>query len=220
MKRWSWGDIESERLNENIVRKMFWGEKIMVVRLDIEPNTTVPEHEHESEQITMVFQGSITLAFPDGEEVLLSEGEMLVIPPSLPHSARTGSERCKAMDFFSPIRQDFIEGTATYFRSDDGKEVGDDEVYRRLRSILAGSGIQATFDQVKEVPLDILARYVYEREMVTMGELRRAMGWDKREAKAALREWKHGDDHSQASLEKMRRSMVILPWDPIPPENT
>jgi len=39
------------------------------------------------------------------------------------------------------------------------------------------------------------------------------LGLDKNQAKDLLREWKHGDDHSAASLRKMMTQMVVLPRD-------
>ena len=34
---------------------------------------------------------------------------------------------------------------------------------------------------------------------------------DKTQAKALLREWKHGDDHSESSYRKMMERMIMLP---------
>ncbi len=226
MKKRSWIDIEAERLNEGIVRKMIWGAKIMVARLELEPNAAVQLHEHASEQITTVQEGTITLSFAEGEDVTLGKGEMLVIPSSVPHGAKSGPDGCVVHDLFSPIREDFISGTATYFSEADKEtnqvgqqahdEAGNEETCRRLLEILRDAGTEATLEQVKDVPLDILARYIYEKEMASMGRLRRALGMDKKQAKAMLREWKHGDDHSESSYQKMKQRMVILPWEKAP----
>ncbi len=39
----------------------------MVTRWELAPNTPLPVHDHVSEQVTMVLEGSVTLVFP-GEE--------------------------------------------------------------------------------------------------------------------------------------------------------
>lgn len=216
MKKYSWSNMESEDLTQDIKRKMLWGENIMVVKLELAANTIVPEHEHVSEQVTMVLEGSIKLIGVNGSEANLSPGEILVIPPSVPHSASVGPKGAIVMDIFSPVREDFIHSKPSYYRAQTGPEAvetSEDEIHSKIHSILLANGAQATLDQVKEVAVDILAGYIYEKGLVTMGELRKIMGWDKKQAKAALREWKHGDDHSQSSYEKMLRTQVVLPWE-------
>ena len=88
----SWKEIKTERVNEQVSRQMFWGEHIMLVRWELAPDVTFPVHEHVSEQVTIMDRGWGTLIFPEGEEITLHEGEMLVIPPSKPHGVRVGPE--------------------------------------------------------------------------------------------------------------------------------
>jgi len=220
MEKIDWNSIKEERLNENITRKMFWGENLMVTRWELAPHTALPVHDHVSEQITMVQQGSVTIYFPDGEEFALNQGDMLVIPSSKPHGVRIGPEGATAVDLFSPIRQDFIDGISAYIKpsGESGKgpaaaPVSEKDPYEQLQGFLASAGIRVPLDDLKELPLDLLARYVYERECITMGQLRQVLGLSKDEAKALLREWKHGDDHSESSLRRTMERMIILPGD-------
>ncbi len=221
MEKRSWDRIEEEKITETISRKMFWGSNIMVTRWVLAPNASLPVHDHVSEQVTMVEKGSVTLHFPEsGKNFELGPGDMLVIPPSVPHGVTIGPEECTVKDIFSPIRQDFIEKTSTYL---PGKQVAegegaarieekrDEEPCRRLNDYLVDAGIKIPMDRLREVPLDILSRYVYERGCITMGQLRAVMGWDKAQAKEHLRTWKHGDDHSQASYDRMLERMILLP---------
>jgi quercetin dioxygenase-like cupin family protein len=223
MQTISWNDIAEERVNENITRKMFWGENIMVTRWELAPNTVLPEHEHVSEQITMVEEGTVTISFSEGERFTLHKGNMLVIPGSQRHSAQIGPQGATAIDLFSPLRQDLIESRAAYFAQtgdagdvqagstpSDAKEA---DPYRRLHGFLRASGIKVTLEELKNIPLDLLARYTYERQCITMGQLRQVLGMDKIQAKALLREWKHGDDHSESSYRKMMETMIMLPSD-------
>lgn len=217
----SWDRIEEERLTETISRKMFWGGNIMVTKWELAPDAALPVHDHVSEQVTMVQRGSVTLQFPEtGESFELGPGDMLVIPSSVPHGVKIGPEGCSVMDIFSPIRQDFIEKTSTYLpgaRVGEGEDTAqsaeerDRERYKRLNSHLLEAGIKIPMDRLLEVPLDIVARYVYERECIPMGQLRAIMGWDKTQAKEHLRAWKHGDDHSQASYDRMLERLVVIP---------
>lgn len=220
----TWDRIEEERINEGISRKMFWGGNVMVVRWRLGPGVELPTHDHVSEQVTMVSKGSVTLIFPDEtREVTLGEGDMLVIPPSKPHGVRVGPEGCLVTDLFSPIREDFISGTSSYLPAAGSPESGESserpqpphkaEAYKQLQSYLKKVGVTAELEQLMEVELEILARYTYEKECISMGELRKILGLDKKQAKALLREWKHGDDHSEYSLRRKMERLVMLPGD-------
>ncbi|MFC1834135.1 cupin domain-containing protein [Thermodesulfobacteriota bacterium] len=211
MEVYSWESVPEEKINDDITRQMFWGENIMVVKWQLAPNASMPEHEHEAEQVTMVHTGSVTLCFSDDRDVTVKPGDMLVIPPSVPHSVKVGPEGCLVTDLFSPIREDFIEGTAAYLGSGEEEEARRVWQYKKFRGYLASVGVKIELEELMKVQLDILARYAYEKQCVTMGQLREILGMDKKQAKALLREWKHGDDHSQSSYEKMLRTLVMLP---------
>jgi hypothetical protein len=141
---------------------------------------------------------------------------MLVIPPRVPHGVEIGPEGASVTDLFSPIREDFISQSETYLRRPGGPAAAvreNEEKYKRFQSFLTAAGIKIPLEQLLEVPLEILARYVYDRECITLGQLREILGLDKPQAKALLREWKHGDDHSESSLRKAMQRRVILPWE-------
>jgi len=59
----------------------------------------------------------------------------------------------------------------------------------------------------------VLARYCYEKECITMGQLRNVLGLDKKQAKDLLRQWKHGDDHSESSLRRKIERTIVLTSD-------
>ncbi|MBM3299383.1 MAG: hypothetical protein FJY85_05470 [Deltaproteobacteria bacterium] len=171
----------------------------------------------------MVERGSVTLIFPGVKEVTLQENEMLVIPPSVPHGVRVGPEGATAVDLFSPIRKDFIEKTSTYLPRPQGpaepqgaeasKGLSEAQKCARLHGFLVAGGINVPLENLKEIPVDVVARYVYERECITMGQLREILGVDKNQAKELLRTWKHGDDHSESSLRRKMERLVRLPRD-------
>jgi quercetin dioxygenase-like cupin family protein len=219
MRVFNWAAVEEERLSEQIVRKMFWGENIMVTKWELAPNINLPTHDHVSEQVTTVERGSVTITFPEGGDVTLHVGDMLVIPPSKPHGVKVGPEGCTAVDLFSPIRRDFIEKSSAYL-GQTGPGKGDQtppaedarhaEAYVSLQRCLATKGINVGMEQVKEVPLELLARYAYERECISMGQVRAILGMDKEQAKALVRQWKHGDDHSEASLRRKLERLVSV----------
>jgi quercetin dioxygenase-like cupin family protein len=220
----TWADIEAERISDKITRRMFWGANVMVTKWELAPGTELPVHDHVSEQVSMVESGSVTLIFPtDGEEAALGPGDILVIAASKPHGVRVGAEGCVVTDLFSPIREDFIKKTSSYLPG-QGQGVGEatraeakfDDAYRALQGALRTKGVKATLDELKEFPLDILARYAYERECLSMGQLRKILDLDKEQAKALIRKWKHGDDLSETSLKRKMERLVLLPGDKNP----
>ncbi|MEJ2716092.1 MAG: cupin domain-containing protein [Deltaproteobacteria bacterium] len=219
----SWSGIKAERVSDQVTRQVFWGEHIMVVRWDLAADADVPVHEHVSEQVTIVEKGSATLTLPDGEQHTLREGDMVVIPPSRPHGVKVGPDGCTALDLFSPIREDLIDR-----RPSDAAQSGaaggpegmteeqEEQAYRELLGFLHATGIKADLEEITKLPLLLVARFTYERECLSMGQLRKILGLDKAQAKELLRQWKHGDDHSEASLRRKWERLVILPGDQPP----
>ena len=223
----SWNEIREGRVNENATRKMIWGENVMLTRWELAPLTVFPTHEHVSEQVTMVLSGSVTLTFQDREDAVLKAGDMLVIPPSRPHGVVIGPEGAVALDVFSPIRTDFLEKSESYLRRDEASAVGtetsgdaaltDEQKYGKINGFLRAAGITIDLKDLMDVPLDVVARYAYDKQCITLGQLRGILGLDKTQAKALLREWKHGDDHSESSLKRSLERLVVIPEDLVHP---
>jgi quercetin dioxygenase-like cupin family protein len=215
-----WEEVPEDRLNDQVTRKVFWGDNIMVTSWELAADVSFPVHQHESEQITMVQEGSVTLVFPGEQDVVLEAGDMLVIKSSRPHGVKVGSRGCRVIDLFSPIRKDFLERSEAYLSRSSGgtpKEeatAGPEQqknAYSRLQGFLGTVGIHVELDKLELVPLEILARYCYEKQCITMGQLRTVLGLDKTQAKNLLRQWKHGDDHSESSLKRKMERMIVLP---------
>jgi quercetin dioxygenase-like cupin family protein len=75
----------------------------------------VPEHTHHNEQISMLEQGALRFVIA-GQEKIVRAGQVLRIPPHVPHSAEA-MEDSVAVDLFSPIREDWIRGDDAYLRA-------------------------------------------------------------------------------------------------------
>ena len=67
----------------------------------------VPQHSHESEQMTYVLQGALKLLVQD-EEVTLREGEVLHILPGVVHQVEALDDTF-VLGVFSPARHDWLE---------------------------------------------------------------------------------------------------------------
>ena len=108
-----WDEIALEKVTELLSRKIVSGEREMIVQVYVKRGCLVPMHAHESEQMTYVLQGGLRFLI-NGEEITVREGEVLHIPSWVPHQAEAIDDTFE-MDIFSPIRQDWLDGTDTYF---------------------------------------------------------------------------------------------------------
>ena len=118
MERYNWADIDEERLNAVLSRRAVHAQQTTVARVTALKGAVVPLHQHLSEQITMMESGVLRFDFPsDAEagEFILRAGDILVIPPHMPHRVEA-LEDSVAMELFSPAREDWIRGDDGYLR--------------------------------------------------------------------------------------------------------
>jgi unsaturated pyranuronate lyase len=74
--------------------------------IELEPNSVVPEHSHENEQLGIVISGSVDFRVGD-ETRQLGPGETWSIPAQTPHEVVTGPDGAVMIDVFSPVREDW-----------------------------------------------------------------------------------------------------------------
>jgi quercetin dioxygenase-like cupin family protein len=113
-KHIAWNDVEAEQLNPLLDRQMITGEKVMLARVLLKKGCVVPEHSHENEQLTYILEGALKF-WIGGKEVVVSAGQVLCIPPHLPHKAEA-LEDTVDLDVFYPPRQDWLNKTDAYLR--------------------------------------------------------------------------------------------------------
>ncbi len=109
-----WDELALEKVTEMISRKLVTGEREMLAQIYLKKGAFVPMHSHESEQITYVLQGALKFLV-GGDEVVVREGEVLLIPSWVEHQAEALDDTFE-LDVFAPIRQDWLDKTDDYFR--------------------------------------------------------------------------------------------------------
>jgi quercetin dioxygenase-like cupin family protein len=114
LKYLPWNLLEREELNPQIDRQIIVGQEIMLARVFIKKGGHVPLHLHFNEQVTYVLEGALKFAV-DGREIVVHAGEVLCIPPNLPHEA-WALEDTVDLDVFHPPRQDWLNKTDDYLR--------------------------------------------------------------------------------------------------------
>ena len=112
-----WDDMTKEPLKEGIDRRLLSTERMMIAHVYLEEGAVVPRHEHENEQLTYILEGTLRfwLGEDQSEVIDVHAGEVLHIPSWLPHKAEA-LERTVDVDIFTPPRQDWIDGTDSYFQ--------------------------------------------------------------------------------------------------------
>jgi quercetin dioxygenase-like cupin family protein len=109
-----WNDITAEQLTPAVSRRYLTGERVTIARFELTRGGVVPMHAHENEQVSIVMSGALRFTI-DGREFVVRTGEAMQIPPNLPHEVEV-LEDTLVFDVFSPLRQDWIDKTDTYFR--------------------------------------------------------------------------------------------------------
>jgi quercetin dioxygenase-like cupin family protein len=115
-KHTKWNDIEIENLSSLIGRQLVVGANLMVARVLLKKGAKVPMHSHFHEQVTYVLDGALRFSI-DGKEIDIRSGEVLCIPPHMPHEA-IALEDTVDLDIFTPPRQDWIDKDDAYLRQE------------------------------------------------------------------------------------------------------
>src|SRR3990170_3469608 len=84
------------------------GDQLMANFVYFEPNTEAPLHWHIEEQISLVLEGEFEFEV-GSQKKIVRRGEAILIPPNVPHAARTCDTTCLEMDIFNPPRQGLLE---------------------------------------------------------------------------------------------------------------
>jgi quercetin dioxygenase-like cupin family protein len=109
-----WSSIEVEALNPLLGRHFVVGQNVMLARVLLKKGCIVPEHSHHNEQITYILEGALKFGI-EGKEIIVNAGEVLTIPPNMPHWAEALADTVD-LDIFSPPRADWMNKTDAYLR--------------------------------------------------------------------------------------------------------
>jgi unsaturated pyranuronate lyase len=79
---------------------------VTLALVELDPGTTVPEHNHENEQLGFLVTGSLTFTV-GGEVGEIEPGGSWRILANVPHSVVAGPEGAVLVEVFSPPRHDW-----------------------------------------------------------------------------------------------------------------
>lgn len=100
-------DIASVEFLTGLGFRPVLGQSMLANFVSFAPHTAAPVHTHVEEQIVIVLEGELEFDL-DGDVRLLRPGDVAVIPPWVPHGARTRDTTCLEVDIFSPPRETLI----------------------------------------------------------------------------------------------------------------
>lgn len=115
-RHFRWTDLPEERVTDDISRKLITGDGMMIAHVYLKRGAVVPQHSHHNEQITYILSGALHffIGADRSQEVIVRAGEVLHLPSNVPHEAHA-LEDTLDVDVFNPPRQDWLDGTDSYF---------------------------------------------------------------------------------------------------------
>jgi quercetin dioxygenase-like cupin family protein len=100
--------LDVQRIWEGVHGRVVHGEQITLGVIELDPNSHVPEHRHENEQLGVCLSGSVVFRIGD-ETRELGPGGTWSIPSDVPHEVHVGPQGAVVIDVFVPPRDDWRE---------------------------------------------------------------------------------------------------------------
>lgn len=98
-------ETEQREVFPGYVGRFYHSANMTFVHWEIEPNSPLPEHSHVHEQVVNMIEGQFELTV-EGQTKILNPGDVAVIPSNAKHTGK-GLTKCKIIDVFYPIREDY-----------------------------------------------------------------------------------------------------------------
>ena len=76
--------IRPHVLRDGVTARAVTGERMTLAVSDLEPDSTVPEHKHDNEQLGFVISGTLAMRI-GSEKRELHAGDTYTIPSNVPH---------------------------------------------------------------------------------------------------------------------------------------
>jgi quercetin dioxygenase-like cupin family protein len=103
-------DLKAEKTGVGRSRIAVHTDRVMMVIFDFEDGPAKepdPLHSHPHEQISYIASGKV-IYFLGSEQQAMEAGDMVTVPPNVPHAIQTLTAKVRLVDAFSPVREDFL----------------------------------------------------------------------------------------------------------------
>jgi quercetin dioxygenase-like cupin family protein len=102
---------DSFKIVPGVTARPLFGDAAMLNLVDIEPGAGIPPHSHPHEQLGFVLEGELHLSV-NGVDHALGPGDAFQLPGGTEHAAAAGSQGCRLLDVFHPVREDYRDRVA------------------------------------------------------------------------------------------------------------
>ncbi len=96
-------ELDSYEIAAGLFFRPLFAENVSLNFVTFPSKSGFPSHVHPEEQISIVRQGAMEFTVGDVTRVV-RPGDVIVLPPNVPHSGRTLDEPCRLIDVFAPAR--------------------------------------------------------------------------------------------------------------------
>ena len=104
-----------EKLTNNISRQYIYSGQSMLVKWIFKKGAHIPKHHHVNEQITWITKGK-AIVHSQGKKFTVKAGDVIIFPPHVPHEFFIVEDTID-IDFFTPVREDWINQSAGYLKN-------------------------------------------------------------------------------------------------------
>lgn len=98
--------LDPHRIWDGVHGRVVHGDRLTFSVVELDPDSVVPEHRHEQEQLGMVLSGSLSFRIRE-ERQELGPGATWSIPSNEPHEVHAGPDGAVVIDVFAPTRDDW-----------------------------------------------------------------------------------------------------------------
>lgn len=100
------------KISKGFNARMIHTDNMTLAYVEVDDGADLPEHSHVHEQVLNLLEGRFELIV-NGESNILEQGDVYAIPSNAPHSGRALT-KCRILDVFHPVREDFKSGNVAY----------------------------------------------------------------------------------------------------------
>jgi quercetin dioxygenase-like cupin family protein len=110
--KYSVSNISPFEISRGFNARMIHTATMTLAYVDVDEGADLSEHAHIHEQVLNLLEGRFELIVA-GQSQLLEAGDVFVIPSNVPHAGKAHT-RCRILDVFHPVREDFRSGNVAY----------------------------------------------------------------------------------------------------------
>jgi quercetin dioxygenase-like cupin family protein len=103
-----------EVMSDKVSRQYLMGAQTMIVKWIFKKGAEIPLHYHPNEQITWITKGAVKV-MSQGKTFTVKAGQVIIFPAYVPHEFLALRDTID-IDFFSPVRSDWLSNTADYLK--------------------------------------------------------------------------------------------------------